>query len=149
MITHPPTHVRMSQSELVSHLIKSLNSLFERSALSLVYLGGSWSRNQQGWWSDIDIFILWPELTDLDHATQFNKLLDLSVQVEILCNLPSVEVHLLHFLPPHVAFNVVKDGILLHKRSHEEEARYKESLLKIYYDHIIWYKRMLNESLSV
>ncbi|MHA1450394.1 MAG: hypothetical protein ACTSP4_13345, partial [Candidatus Hodarchaeales archaeon] len=37
-------------------ILESLNPLFDELAMDFALLSGSWSRDQQHWWSDIDIF---------------------------------------------------------------------------------------------
>ncbi|MHA1726544.1 MAG: nucleotidyltransferase domain-containing protein [Promethearchaeota archaeon] len=41
-------------------LKKILGDLFKSLNVDFAYLGGTWVRNQNSWWSDIDIFISMP-----------------------------------------------------------------------------------------
>ena len=47
--------------ELLVLIQSELELLFQQYNIAFAYLAGSWVREQQSWWSDIDVFVSWPQ----------------------------------------------------------------------------------------
>ncbi len=135
-----------TRSEMVKFLKERLTILFEEFEVDLLYLGGSWANDLHDWWSDIDIFISAPDFPQLNTKNQLNFLTRLHVKATDLTTLEKIEISVLETLPLHVQFSVISKGILLHEKEEDTCSRFKEKLLPLYYDHAIWYKRLLDQS---
>ena len=47
--------------ELLSIIQSKLELLFQQFPIAFAYFAGSWAREQQRRWSDIDVFVSWPQ----------------------------------------------------------------------------------------
>jgi uncharacterized protein len=105
---------------------------FRRQADVIVaYLFGSVARGQSTSMSDVDIAIL------LDHAA--NPELLLERQIALLTDLDplvdlEVQLTLLNDAPPLLAYQVIRDGLLLHQRSPSERVAFQVTAMKQYFD---------------
>jgi len=132
--------------KMVKFLIKKLTSLFEESEVDFAYLGGSWVSNVQNWWSDIDIFISVPKFQQLSSRRQLNLLTRLHVKATDLTSFEEIEILILESLPLHVQFNAIAKGILLYEKNSKVRSFFLEKLLPLYYDHMIWYENLIDQS---
>jgi len=132
--------------ELAKFLKEKLESLFMEYDIDLAFLGGSWSTDSNSWWSDIDIFISAPNFLELSEKSQLDYSTKLSVKASKRTDLEEIEISILEKLPLHVQFSPIHDGILIYEKNSGLKAKYVEDLLPRYYDHMIWYKRVLKDS---
>ena len=77
--------------------------------------------------------------------TQHNERLE---KVEELLKTEKIQVSLWDDLPPHIKFRILRDGknVLIH--DDKEFQRIRERTLIEYWDHNIWYEKMLDMSLK-
>ncbi len=131
---------------MANQLKKSLAELFKSASVEFAYLGGSWARNCNAWWSDIDIFVSIPSFKKISPKEQLNLLATLNQEATDLTGYENVEISILETMPLHVQFNVISDGIVIFEKNTDERKQFLEKLLPRYYDHIIWYKSLINQS---
>ncbi len=131
---------------MAKFLVQKLKCLFEENDVDFAYLGGSWAKDKQNWWSDIDIFISAPAFIPLSSEIQLDFLTNLHVKATDLTNFEELEILVLETLPLHVQFNAIANGILIYEKNPEVNVRFIEKLLPLYYDHMIWYKNLLDQS---
>jgi len=131
---------------MAKFLVQKLKYLFEEYDVDFAYLGGSWAKGIHNWWSDIDIFISVPRFLQLSSKTQLEFLTRLHVKATDLTNFEEIEVLILETLPLHIQFNAVADGILIYEKDPEVSSAFIEKLLPLYYDHMIWYRNLLDQS---
>ena len=131
---------------MAEFLIQNLKHLFEENNVDFAYLGGSWFRDEHKWWSDIDIFISIPNYLQLSSKTQLDFLTNLHVKSTDLTKYEEIEISVFETLPLHVQFNVIAKGFLIYEKNPELSSLFLEKLLPLYYDHMIWYKNLLNNS---
>ncbi len=136
----------LSGREMADLLLQQLKSLFEENKVDFAYLGGSWAKNKQNWWSDIDIFISIPNFLQLTSKIQLDFLTQFHVKATDLTNFEEFEIIVLETLPLHVQFDAITKGILIYEKSPEVTSYFIEKMLPLYYDHMIWYKRLLDQS---
>ncbi len=127
-------------------LSQKLSGLFKEKKVDFACLGGSWARNQNFWWSDIDIFVSIPEFLMFNPKEQLHLLTDMSVRATELTEFEEIEVIMLESVPLHVQFNGISDSLVIYERDTSVRSKFIEKLLPLYYDHMIWYKNMLNQS---
>jgi hypothetical protein len=131
---------------MAKFLFQKLKSLFEEQNVDFAYLGGSWAKDIHHWWSDIDIFISIPKFLNLASKTQLEFLTNLHIKATDLTEFEEIEILVLQTLPLHIQFNVICNGILIYERDSEINSTFIENLLPLYYDHMIWYKNLLDQS---
>ena len=136
----------LSGQEMGDLLLQKLKHLFEENKIDFAYLGGSWAINKQNWWSDIDIFISIPNFLQLTPKIQLDILTQLHVKATELTKFEEFEVIVLETIPLHVQFNAITNGILIYEKNPEVSSYFIEKLLPLYYDHMIWYKGLLDQS---
>ncbi|MFQ6125928.1 MAG: nucleotidyltransferase domain-containing protein [Candidatus Heimdallarchaeota archaeon] len=138
----------LNLKDLVVALKSKLTPIFEKYNCQFVYLAGSWATGQVTRWSDIDVFVSIPRIHTIDDQTTFDMLVSLNTEAEQVTGISTLEVWILETLPIHVQFQVIAEGIVLYEKSEKTRLDYKERIMKLYYDHIIWYENMLNLSLK-
>ena len=136
----------LSGQEMADLLLQKLKPLFEENSVDFAYLGGSWAKNKQNWWSDIDIFISLPNFLQLTSKIQLDILTQFHVKATDLTKFEDFEIIVLETLPLHVQFNAITNGILIYEKNPEVVSYFMEKMLPLYYDHMIWYKRLLDQS---
>ena len=136
----------LSGQEMGDLLLQKLKHLFEENKIDFAYLGGSWAENKQNWWSDIDIFISIPKFLQLTSKIQLDILTQLHVKATDLTKFEEFEIIVLETLPLHVQFKAITIGILIYENKPDVSCYYIEKILPLYYDHMIWYKRLLDQS---
>jgi predicted nucleotidyltransferase len=97
----------------------------------IAYLFGSVARGEENRLSDVDIAILLEP--DLNRETQ------LEVQIKYLTELDQmicrdVQLVILNDAPPMLAYQVIRDGLLLYERSQEERVEFAVLAIKRYFD---------------
>ncbi len=137
-----------SSQALLNKLKRDLNSLFHEFDIKFAYLGGSWARNQQHWWSDIDIFVSFPKYEDTTSKGKLTLWTELNVKAWEMTKLETLEIIILEYLPLYIQFRVISQGLIIYEKSEVYRTQFIERLLNEYYDYIIWYKNYLNQSLS-
>lgn len=68
------------------------------------------------------------------------------VKATELTKFEEFEVIVLETIPLHVQFNAITNGILIYEKNPEVSSYFIEKLLPLYYDHMIWYKGLLDQS---
>ena len=136
----------LSGQEMADLLLQKLKHLFEENNVDFAYLGGSWAKNKQNWWSDIDIFISMPNFLQLTSKIQLDILTQFHVKATDLTKFEDFEITVLETLPLHVQFNAITNGILIYEKKPEVSSYFIEKILPLYYDHMIWYKRLIDQS---
>ena len=97
----------------------------------VAYLFGSVARGQDTPLSDVDIAVL------LDVPAEPEAVLDR--QIKLLTDLtqlaePEVQLTLLNDAPPLLAYEVIREGVLLHQRSEAERVAFQVKAMKEYFD---------------
>lgn len=144
-LTHRGERSKTGQ-EMILFLKRKLKTIFEEYKVDFSYLGGSWVNNENNWWSDIDIFISVPNFLQFSSKIQLNFLTQLHVKATDLTNYEEIEISVLETLPLHIQFSVISNGILLYEKFTDICSHFIEKLLPLYYDHMIWYNKLLNQS---
>lgn len=134
--------------ELLSSVQEKVVPLFHRYSIAFAYLAGSWAREKQQWWSDIDVFVSWPQYQFVTPKERLDLIVGLNVEASEITHLDAIEIRILEKQALHVQFRIIKEGILLYERSTRERIQFIEKLLGTYYDHDIWYRNYLAQSLS-
>jgi len=140
--------IALSLNDLVATLKSKLIPIFEKYNCQFVYLGGSWAKGQANWWRDIDVFVSIPGINKIDKKKIFDMLVSLNTEAERVTVNSTIEIRIIETLPIHVQFQIIAEGIVLYEKSEEVRLDYKERIMKLYYDHIIWYENMLDLSLK-
>ncbi len=146
IILNNQTKRPLSGQEMADLLLLQFKSLFEENKIDFAYLGGSWAKNNQNWWSDIDIFISIPDFLQFTSKNQLDILTQFHVKATDLTKFEDFEITVLETLPLHVQFNAITNGILIYEKKPEVSSYFIEKILPLYYDHMIWYKGLLNQS---
>jgi uncharacterized protein len=111
---------------------QSFSEYFSRQPDVIVaYLFGSVARGQETRLSDVDIAVLLDPTaeTEADLDRQITLLTDLTQLAEL-----EVQLTLLNDVPPLLAYEVIREGILLHQRSGAERVAFQVKAMKEYFD---------------
>ena len=138
-----------TKNELVKKLKAIDHAVFIKFQIEFVYLGGSWATETNDWWSDIDIFVSKPDISKLNSNEKINFLLEFSDILTKSTQFNNFQVSIFQNLPLHIQFSVINEGLVVYESSLIDRLNYIENLLNRYYDHQIWYNRMLNDSLGI
>jgi uncharacterized protein len=97
----------------------------------VAYLFGSVARAQTTPLSDVDIAVLLDPVAEPAAvlARQIALLTDLTQLAE-----PEVQLTLLNDAPPLLAYEVIREGVLLHQRSEAERVAFQVKTMKEYFD---------------
>ncbi len=136
----------LTGQEMARCLKEGLRSLFEESGVDFACLGGSWASDKQYWWSDIDIFISVPDFKQLTSKIQLNFLTGIHVKATDLTRFEEIEILVLETLPLHVQFKAITNGVLLYEKNSVISSLFLEKLLPLYYDHMVWYRNLIDQS---
>ncbi len=121
-----------SKGEILDALSRQVPVALKRYDLRFIIVAGSVARDEQNWWSDIDVFVSIPEFEKFNGREKLEVLTDLGLIFG--SELRGVEVKVIETLPLVVRFNIFKDGIILY----EDGTRYRQDLLehtlKLYFD---------------
>ncbi len=75
-------------------------------------------------------------------------LVSLNTETEQVTANSSIEIRIIETLPIHVQFRIISEGVVLYTKSEVVRLDHKERIMKQYYDHIIWYEKLLDLSLK-
>ena len=133
----------INANEIIETIRSSADRL-EEFSLSFLILFGSVARGENSWWSDIDLVIN----TKNKPKNRIQYQLDLTGVLDELLKTEKIQVSLWDDLPPHIKFRILRDGknVLIH--DDKEFQRIRERTLIEYWDHNIWYEKMLDMSLK-
>jgi predicted nucleotidyltransferase len=134
----------LSKSEIIDVLRKETEWISEKYNFRFVYLAGSVAREEHHKWSDIDIFVSFPEFLEMSSEEKYNTLGDINLSFSD--KLDKVVVKVLESLPMVVQFNVIKDGEIL--LDSEYRANFIEDLLRSYHDFNIYRGRLINSAME-
>jgi uncharacterized protein len=97
----------------------------------VAYLFGSAARGQMTPMSDVDVAVLLDAPPDNEFLIerQLELLTDLERMVE-----PELQIVLLNHAPPLLAYEVIREGVLLHERSSGERVAFQVRAMKEYFD---------------
>ncbi len=112
--------------------IKAVSAYLSRQPdVVVAYLFGSEARDQANHLSDMDIAVLLdPGLTVQESVErQLQMLIDLGELAE-----REAQITILNRTSPVLAFQAIKDGILLHERDRAERVAFEVHTMKIYFD---------------
>jgi hypothetical protein len=137
----------MDLESLTSHLAESLSPLFISKNVAFAILGGSWALNQQAWWSDVDVFISWPQVQCIEKNEQVKAIAGLALEVIETSQLENIQLSILEFLPINVQFHAINEGLFFFTPDPAIIPPFIERLLHEYYDYSIWFSNYLHESM--
>lgn len=135
-----------SGKELSQYLSIHLKKFFEKSKVDFAYLGGSWSMDRNNWWSDIDIFVSIPDFSSMDVKGQAELTKQLHIKISNILKHDKVDISILENIPLHIQFEVIQDGLVIYEKNDKTRKRFIEKLLPKYWDHMIWYKKLISQS---
>ena len=126
---------------------KELTEYFSsKDSVILAYLFGSTVRGDAGRLSDVDIGILVDE--NLSKKDRFDLELKLMGEIAVLINKNKIDLIVLNEAPLLLAYNIIKDGIIL-KSSETERVRFETKILSMYLDEKYYIKRHTEETLKM
>ncbi|CAG0950785.1 hypothetical protein METP3_00199 [Methanosarcinales archaeon] len=126
---------------------KELTEYFSsKDSVILAYLFGSTVRGDAGRLSDVDIGVLVDE--NLSKKESFELELKLMCEIAVLINKKKIDLVVLNEAPLLLAYNIIKDGIIL-KSSETERVRFETKILSIYLDEKYYIKRHTEETLKM
>lgn len=134
----------LSKSEIVDVLRNEIDWISKKYNFRFVYLAGSVAREEHHKWSDIDIFISYPEFLNMSSEDKYNTLGEINLLFSD--KLDKAVVKVIETLPLVVQFNVVKDGEIL--LDSEYRTKFIEDLLRSYYDFNIFRGRLINSAME-
>jgi predicted nucleotidyltransferase len=141
--------IDISKNELIQ-ILKNLDILeFSKFEIDFIYLGGSFANGTNGWWSDLDIFLSIPNYRFKTSEAKLKILLKLTNFFEEQTHFENIQLSVIENLPLHVQFSIIKYGIVIFESNLEKRLKFIERLLNNYYDHQIWYTRIVDESLGL
>jgi uncharacterized protein len=105
--------------------------LRQQADVVVAYLFGSAALGRMTPMSDVDIAVLLDAPPDSEALVerQLTLLTDLDQMVE-----PELQIALLNHAPPLLAYEVIREGILLHERSSTERVTFQVRAMKEYFD---------------
>lgn len=112
--------------------IKAVSAyLSRRPDVVVAYLFGSEARDQASHLSDVDIAVLLDPGLTLEESVerQLQMLIDLGELAE-----REAQITILNRASPVLAFQAIKDGILLHERDRTERVAFEVHTMKTYFD---------------
>ena len=121
----------MFESETVCHFAARLA---EVPTVRLGYLFGSRARGQARPHSDFDIGVLMDEATVADASGVGNVIRQLAARLADPVPAQMLHVVVLNGAPPLLRHRVLRDGVLLHQRSHAERVRFSIRTIRDYQD---------------
>ncbi|HMF32984.1 MAG TPA: nucleotidyltransferase domain-containing protein [Candidatus Lokiarchaeia archaeon] len=148
MVSSPSIAYHPSIEELLQSLREKLPPIFQKFGVEFAYLGGSWARHEQQWWSDVDLFVSWPSFSEFAPKEILKKWIQINVEASDAIGIEPIEISFLEKIPPHVQYRVIKEGILIYERTHDLRINFVEKLLSTCYDYMIWYQSYLNQAMQ-
>jgi len=125
---------------------KELTEYFSsKDSVILAYLFGSTVRGDAGRLSDVDVGVLVDE--NLSKKESFELELKLMCEIAVLINKKKIDLVVLNEAPLLLAYNIIKDGIIL-KSSETERVRFETKILSMYLDEKYYIKRHTEETLK-
>jgi len=125
---------------------KELTEYFSsKDSVIVVYLFGSTVRSDAGRLSDVDIGVLVDE--NLSKNARFDLELKLMGEIAGLIKKNKIDLIVLNEAPLLLAYNIIKDGIIL-KSDEVERVRFETKILSMYLDEKYYIKRHTDETLK-
>jgi len=125
---------------------KELTEYFSsKDSIILAYLFGSIVRGDTGKLSDVDIGVLLDE--KLSKKDRFDLELKLISEIAILIKKNKIDLVVLNEAPLLLAYNVIKNGIIL-KSNEIERVKFETKTLSMYMDEKYYIKRLTEETLK-
>ncbi len=136
----------LSKSEILDVFRNETDWISEKYNFRFVYLAGSVARGEHHKWSDIDIFVAFPEFLEMSTEEKYKTLGEINLTFSD--KMEKVVVKVLESLPMVVQFNVIKDGELLFNSDSEYRTQFIENLLRSYYDFELYRSRLINAAVE-
>lgn len=108
------------------------NYFTAQTAVTLAYLYGSQARGQANFLSDVDIAVLLDGHPDAGQC--FDHRLRMIVDLTQILHIDDVDVAILNQAPPALAYRVLRDGVLLFSRDHNQLIQYRVKVINKYLD---------------
>ena len=125
---------------------KELTKYFSsKDSVILAYIFGSTVRGDAGRLSDVDIGVLMDE--NLSKIDQFELELKLMGEIAALIEKNKIDIVVLNEAPLLLAYNIIKDGIIL-KSNEKERVKFETKILSMYLDEKYYIKRHTEETLK-
>ncbi len=134
--------------DLVESVENSLKDIFKLFNCDFAYLTGSYARNEQFRWSDIDIVISNPSYQEFPTNDKLDYWLKVTTSISEALNVENIDLKIMETLPLHVQFSMIKDAKLIYQLTEEKTTDFIENLLNVYFDYAIWYENYLDMALS-
>jgi hypothetical protein len=116
---------------------KRLDGFFsQQQDVSLAYLFGSVARGEATAVSDVDVAVLLPPETDPSELLE--RQLELDLALNDLLPEEKLQITLLNQASPLLAYEVIRDGVLLHAVNEETRIRFAVRAMKRYFDYQHW-----------
>lgn len=123
-----------------------LNEFFSGEALVVVaYLFGSTARGEASCLSDIDIAVLFDD--SLAKKEAFDLQLKLIVDLGNLLKIKNVDLVVLNDSPLLLAFNIIRDGIIL-KSDEKKRVSFETRIMSRYYDEQYYIERHMKRTIE-
>lgn len=133
-------------AEYMTPYEKELTEYFSnKDSVSLAYLFGSTVRGDTGRLSDVDIGILLDE--NLAKKDRFYLELILMSEIAALIKKNKIDLIVLNEAPLLLAYNIIKNGIIL-KSNEVERVKFETKILSKYMDEKYYIKRHTEETLK-
>lgn len=104
----------------------------EDESIAAAYLFGSYARSDTGPMSDVDIAVLLDRV--VKQGAYFDKRLDFISKFCLHLKTNEVEMVILNEAPMLLAYQVVKEGILLYERDHNQRIAFETRIIGRYLD---------------
>ncbi|CAG0996894.1 MAG: nucleotidyltransferase [Candidatus Methanoperedens nitroreducens] len=125
---------------------KELKEYFSsKDSVILAYIFGSTVRGDAGRLSDVDIGVLLDE--NLSKKDRFELELRLMGEIAVLINKNKIDLIVLNEAPLLLAYNIIKDGIIL-KSGETQRVKFETKILSMYLDEKYYIKRHTEETLK-
>lgn len=136
----------LSKSEIVDVIKHETDRISKRYQFKCVYLAGSVAREEHHKWSDIDIFVSFPEFLEMTSEEKYQILGEINILFSE--KLDNVTVKVLETLPIIIQFNIIRDGVVLDERDPEYRDKFVEDTMRMYYDFKIFRDRFINYAME-
>ena len=110
--------------------VKRLKDLFPQTQVSLAYLFGSFTRNEAGEFSDLDLAVLLATKKD----ELYSAYMDLMLEVQKALATERLDLLLLNSATPSEKFEIIRSGELLYARNEKEINDFEMDVIRRYQD---------------
>lgn len=129
---------------LTENQIKKINKLAQVMNLKYLYLFGSQASGKARPMSDFDFAVKFGEKT----KNTFKAKLKLMSELSGILKYEKVDLVDLEKADPILAFNVIKDGLVIFSRADQERIMDRVKIMRIYYDRQYYYSRHFKTAIN-